>query len=256
MVRPASQVQQNKPSAELQKALGYEFAQPELLEEALRHSSAVKVWQEENPQSSFTSNERLEFLGDSVLGLVITHELIQRQQTLQEGDLSKIRAALVNEKSLFQLARDLGLGEYLYLSWGEEKGRGRTKPSVLADAVEALIGALYLDGGLSTARYYILKWFHLAFKKPLASYLERDYKTALQELTQSWFKQAPDYHVVQQQGPQHAATFYVEVCFNDIKLGTGEGHSKKAASQLAAQQALQALQSNPDLLKSAREHRP
>lgn len=229
-------------SGTLEENLGYFFQDRTLLEEALTHSSRVRG-------SGDVHNERLEFLGDAVLGLVISSELVLRPERFHEGLLSRIRASLINEACLSELAVRLDLGAYLRLGKGEEKGQGRTKRSVLADAMEAVFGAVYLDGGIAAVTEIILRLYEPLLEMPLEERLTRDYKTALQELTQGTTKRAPSYYVVKKSGPDHDAYYEVEVRFNGRILGRGEGESKKKASQGAAARALEFFRTHPTALK-------
>lgn len=229
-------------TSSLEENLGYFFQDRMLLEEALTHSSRVRG-------SNDAHNERLEFLGDAVLGLVISSELVARPERFHEGLLSRIRASLINELCLSELALSLNLGTYLRLGRGEEKAQGRSKPSVLADAMEALFGAIYLDGGITAASAIILRLYEPLLEMPLEERLTTDYKTALQELTQSTTKKAPSYYVVKKVGPDHDSSYEVEVRFNGRILGRGQGESKKKASQGAAARALEFFRTHPAALK-------
>lgn len=229
--------------------LSYSFKDFDLLAEALTHSSAAQeILRRSKGEIAIPWNERLEFLGDSVLGLVLSTHLLHEPENFAEGQLSKIRAALVNESSLAGLAKDLDLGECLLMSSGENKGGGRVKASVLADALEALLGAIYLDGGFAAAEDVILRLYKVKLSSPLKALIQTDYKSRLQELTQSRFKEAPQYNVVQKVGPEHKSSFQVDVDFRGNKLGSGFGPSKKAASQDAARNALSIVLANPTVL--------
>ena len=210
----------------LEKALGYRFQNKALLENALTHSSYAN----ENKGRSAGSNERLEFLGDSVLGMLVAEHLYREYPKLPEGELTRMRAGLVCEQSLVEVARRLKLGDYLMLGKGEEAGGGRRRPSILADAMEALLAAVYLDSGLGEVRKIIDALLLKAKEKTGI----RDYKTALQELVQRESGQALTYHLLGEHGPDHAKVFSVEVCLNGVSIGKGEGHSKKEAEQAAA----------------------
>lgn len=211
----------------LEEKIGYTFRDPALLETALTHTSYAN---EDKHRSQH--NERLEFLGDSVLSVVVSEYLFRHNRQLPEGQLTRIRASLVCESSLFQFATQLGLGEYLRLGKGEEKSGGRTRPAILADAFEAVIAALYLDGGLEEARRFILPYVRAAHDT------ERDYKTRLQEIIQQNPEERVRYEVVGQTGPDHDKQFVVEVHLNSNCIGRGTGHSKKSAEQMAAREAL------------------
>lgn len=219
---------------ELERELGYEFQNPALLENALTHSSYAN----ENRGRSLGSNERLEFLGDSVLGMVVADYLYRAHPDLPEGDLTRTRAALVCEGSLVEVAHALGLGNYLKLGRGEDAGGGRARPSIQADAVEAVLAAVYLDGGIGSARKIIRRFILDREQEKGAS---RDYKTALQELVQRESGQVLQYRLTGSSGPDHAKVFSVEVDLNGRSVGRGEGHSKKEAEQNAAKAAVAAL---------------
>jgi ribonuclease-3 len=240
----------HEPPSRLMAAIDYHFVDTDLLLEALTHSSAARDIQKRSEnQEIIPWNERLEFLGDSVLSLTISTHLLQRPEQHAEGTLSKIRANLVSEPALASIGRELNLGQYLILSPGEIRGGGRHKESVIADAVEALFGAVYLDGGYAAAERVILGLFADKLTSRLTDLIEKDYKSRLQELTQGWFKEAPQYRVINRTGPDHQASFKVQVEFRGLTLGRGHGTNKKAASQAAAQQALQRLEENPRLFK-------
>ena len=182
-----------------------------------------------------SSNERLEFLGDAVLGFVSADFLYRKHPDLPEGELTRIRAALVCEESLHEVAQQLGLGEYLRLGRGEERCGGRTRPSVVSDAFEAVIAALYLDGGMEVARKFILPFI------TEGKHAEADYKTRLQEIVQQNPEERLSYVVESESGPDHDKHFVVAVRFNSDRVARGEGRSKKAAEQCAAKEALKLL---------------
>ena len=219
----------------LERRLQYSFRDASLLEQALCHSSYAN----EHRSAHLQSNERLEFLGDSVLGFVTAECLYQRHPDLPEGDLTRIRAALVCERSLYETARQLELGLYLRLGRGEESGGGRSRPSILADAMEAVIAAVYLDGGLDCASKLIHRF--LLDHGDSVEERRRDYKTTLQELIQRKADQVMAYRMLDERGPDHAKTFTAEVLINGISAGQGSGHSKKEAEQAAARAALEKL---------------
>ena len=223
---------------ELEKKLNYTFRNSALLQEALNHSSYAN----EHRSAHLHSNERLEFLGDSVLGFVTAEFLFLQHPDLPEGDLTRIRAALVCEQSLYEVARKLDLGSYLKLGRGEEAGGGRERTSILADAMEAVFAAVYLDGGITAASALIHRCLLDAEKEEAVEERRRDYKTALQELVQRQADQVLVYRVVGEQGPDHAKTFEAEVLLNGTPVGSGCGHSKKEAEQAAAKSALEALE--------------
>jgi ribonuclease-3 len=220
---------------ELARRLGHRFKNLELLGQALRHSSFAH----ENPGSG-PSNELLEYLGDAVLGLTVSKLLLQHFPEGSEGELSRARAALVNARQLAALARRLGLGACLLLGRGEESHLGREKPSLLADALEAVLAAAFLDGGLRAAEKLTRRWFSPLLPS-LATLPWQDFKTALQELTQARFKTSPTYHLVSESGPAHDRHFLVEARLRDQPLARGEGRTKKQAAQTAARAALERL---------------
>ena len=222
----------------LEQKLNYHFRQPQLLSEALSHSSYANEHRSEHRNS----NERLEFLGDSVLGFVTAEFLFKQHPDLPEGDLTRIRAALVCEQSLYEVAQKLELGQHLKLGRGEEAGGGRTRTSILADATEAVFAAVYLDGGIQEASKLIHRVLLDAEKEEAVEERRRDYKTALQELVQRQADQVLFYQVVGEFGPDHNKTFEAEVLLNGSVVGKGQGHSKKEAEQAAAKAALQVLQ--------------
>ena len=183
----------------------------------------------------------LEFLGDSVLGFVTAEFLFAQHPDLPEGDLTRIRAALVCEQSLYEVAGKLNLGAYLRLGRGEESGGGRTRTSILADAVEAVFAAVYLDGGIASASALIHRCLLEAEREEVVEERRRDYKTALQELVQRQADQVLTYRMVGERGPDHDKTFAAEVLLNGTSVGSGSGHSKKEAEQAAARSALKNL---------------
>ena len=217
----------------LEEKLGYTFQDPSLLENALTHSSRAN-----ESRGKLHSNERLEFLGDSILGMVVADHLYRNHPDLPEGDLTRTRAALVCEGSLVEVAQCLELGAYLKLGKGEEAGGGRERPSIIADAVEAVLAAVYLDGGIGSARKLIQKFILDREAEKSAS---RDYKTALQELVQRESGQVLGYQLIGAEGPDHAKIFSVEVDLNGIPIGQGRGRSKKEAEQNAAKAAIEKL---------------
>jgi ribonuclease-3 len=225
----------------LARQLGHRFKNLTLLDQALRHSS----YAHENPETGH-SNERLEFLGDAVLALTVSKLLLEAFPESPEGDLSRARAALVNARQLAALARQLQLGSHLLLGRGEEQQAGRDKPSLLADALEAVLGACFLDGGLKAVAALTQGWF-APLLATLAVLPWQDFKTELQEYTQARHKASPTYHLVLESGPGHARHFVVEVRLQDRVLAQGEGKSKKQAAQQAARLALEMLQEGKDL---------
>jgi len=220
---------------DLARKLGHRFKAPDLLDRALRHSS----YAHENPGAG-PSNEQMEFLGDAVLSLAISNLLLTSFPGSSEGELSRGRAALVNARQLAALARQLDLGSYLLLGRGEEQQAGHDKPSLLADALEAVLAAVFLDGGLKAAEALTRRLF-----TPLLEAIEapfwQDFKTSLQEFTQARYKNSPGYRLLAESGPGHARHFQVEVELLGQPLARGEGRSKKQAEQQAAHRALEIL---------------
>lgn len=214
--------------------IGIAFTNPEILKTALIHSSYIN----ENPESAPLSNERLEFLGDAVLGLIIAESLYKEFPDSPEGDLTRLRSALVRRDTLAGMARSIRLGEYLYLGIGEETGGGRNKPANLAGAFEAVIGAIYVDGGLESARTFILELFGSEMYKQAYKDAETDYKSKLQEVTQANYQITPIYILVKATGPDHDREFTVEVRIGSRVLASGKGKSKKSAEMQAARIAL------------------
>ena len=223
---------------ELEKKLNYTFRDRGLLSEALSHSSYAN----EHRSAGLKSNERLEFLGDSVLGFVTAEFLFAQHPDLPEGDLTRIRAALVCEQSLFEVAQKLDLGRYLKLGRGEEAGGGRKRISILADATEAVFAAVYLDGGIGAASQLIHRVLLDAEREEAVEECRRDYKTALQELVQRTPGRAITYQLVEETGPDHCRVFVMEVSVDGQAAGRGEGRSKKEAEQAAARAALEAME--------------
>ena len=216
----------------LEKKLGYTFKNREYLQRALSHSSYVN-----ERHNNEESNERLEFLGDSVLGM-ITADYYFHNFSLPEGELTKLRASTVCEKTLFEFANQIELGKYLKLGKGEENTGGRTRPSINADAFEAIIAGIYLDGGLDEARKFVLKFIEKLSDKH-GSF--KDYKTTLQEVIQKNPEEILEYIVVGEHGPDHNKCFEVEVHLNSNVIGKGVGKSKKNAEQQAAKEALELM---------------
>lgn len=226
--------------AALQESIGYSFKDPQLLMEALTHSSYAN----EIKHKKVVHNERLEFLGDSVLSIVISDYIFHKYKHLPEGELTKVRANVVCESSLAIRGREMNLGEYLTLGRGEELSGGRQRVSILADAFEALIGALYLDGGLEVARTFILSQLEGMVESASQGNLFKDFKTHLQELIQSRSTERITYRVVTEKGPDHDKLFEIEVALGGQVLGTGIGKSKKEAEQRAAQEAIEKIKEN------------
>lgn len=221
----------------LPKNLGYEFRAPVLLEQALTHSS----FHNENPAESKGHNERLEFLGDAVLDLIISEKLFSLYPDLAEGDLSKLRASLVNETSLAEISRKIELGKSMRLGRGEEITQGCDKPRLLACTFEAIVGAIYLDGQYDKVKEFVLELFKERLESGFAEADHSDFKTRLQEKTQKMYRKTPVYELLNEEGPDHEKTFKVCVKVDDKVLGEGLGRSKKTAEQEAAQKALQEL---------------
>jgi ribonuclease-3 len=230
----------------LAAALGYAFRNPELLAQAVTHRSLVnELAQEPAPAAASHHNERLEFLGDAVVNLCVGTLLMQRLPAAREGELSKLRAMVVSEASLAAIAVELELGRYLRLGRGEEQTGGRRKASILSDAFEALMGAVFLDGGFAEAQTVIERLLGPRCATAEEGELDHDHKTRLQELVQGHWRVAPRYEVVEERGPDHAKVFTVEVLLGERVVARAEGHSKKAAEQRAARRALAVL-SSPD----------
>ena len=233
----------------LEEQLSYHFSNQTLLEEALRHSSFVN----EQPDSTLTDNERLEFLGDAVLSLIVSDLLMQTFPDEKEGQLSRLRADLVNESRLAAIARSIGLGDFLSLGNGEIQSNGREKNSILADAMEAVIAAAYLDKGYKAAYGIIERHFRDLIEGALERPHILDFKSRLQEIVQIKFKAVPTYEIVGDSGPDHDKTFYVEMTVGPIQA-KGSGKSKKAAEQDAARQGLMVIEQDdpsPDSTSAA-----
>src|SRR6266699_3909759 len=238
----------------LQAVLGHRFVRAELLEQALTHTSQAREVEAALEGNRVGDNEQLEFLGDAILGLITSEELFHRFPHFREGELSKLRAHLVSERHLIQVAQQLEIGKYLRLGRGEEKSGGRNKTALLVDALEAILAAIYLDGGLEVAREFVLR-------NVIAPELERmergggtlpvtDFKSALQEAVQSLGLPQPAYVMVEEAGPEHSKTFTVEARLNSRDrspefVGRAQGSTKKTAEQDAARQLLTYLASRP-----------
>jgi len=218
--------------SEIQDKLSYFFGDPELLIQSLTHSSYAN----ENMKSGMASNERLEFLGDSLLGMTVAVLIYENKPELTEGQMTKLRAELVCEKNLAALADELCLGAYIMLGRGEENGGGRSRPSILADAFEAVLAAVYLDGGFEATMRFVSDRFRRQLDDPIRS--NSDYKTLLQEMIQVRPGQTHVYDIINETGPDHDKTFTVEVKLNGNPFGTGKGKSKKSAEQAAAKAAI------------------
>ena len=219
----------------LQESLNVRLTNPSLLEQALIHSSYLN----EYLGTVSASNERLEFLGDAVLGFIVAEKLYQNFPGLAEGEMTRIRSALVRGETLAQVARRLRLGDYLYLGKGEEAGGGRQKPANLSGALEAVIAAIYLDRGLAVTRELVLEWLAEELQKVAGQGKGVDYKSQLQEVIQIEYRSPPSYRTVQAAGPDHDKLFTVEVMIGDKVLGRGAGKSKKLAEMEAACDALE-----------------
>ena len=220
---------------DLEAAIGYQFRNITLLQNALSHSSYAN----ERYHDSLMSNERLEFLGDSILGMVVADHLYRNFPDRPEGELTRMRADMVCETALAAVADKLWLGSHLLLGHGEEQGGGRTRASTLADAVESVIAAAYLDGGMDAARQFISRF--ILSDVPAGRLHNKDYKTALQELVQQKKNQVLSYALVGETGPDHDKQFFVEVSLNNQVVGQGVGTSKKRAEQAAACAAIEKL---------------
>ena len=220
----------------LEERLGYTFRGKALILEALTHKSCKKPY----------NNERLEFLGDAVLDLIVGEYLFKKFPNVNEGDLSKLRASLVNEKGFQKLANSIGLGNYIYISAAEENNDGRSKSSICSNAFEALIGAIYLESGLEKAQEIALKLLEEAYPKIDLQSVFRDYKTTLQEITQAKMGVTPEYIVISASGPDHKKEFEVMIKVAGRELSTAKGSSKKEAHQEAAKKALEVLKKEDD----------
>ncbi|MFZ5573278.1 MAG: ribonuclease III [Thermodesulfobacteriota bacterium] len=222
----------------LEKNLGYRFKQKQLLQTALCHSSFIN---EQQPAGNLKNNETLEFLGDAVLNLIAGHILMAQHPAVKEGELSRMRAGLVNEKQLAAIARKLDIGAHLLLGKGEIQTGGYDKNSILADALEAVIAAVYLDGGFMVAFRLIEQHFATLFQSMSPAAVDLDYKSRLQELVQTSLKVTPHYKVVSESGPDHDKTFTVQLKVRDVTT-MGIGKNKKAAEQNAAREYLERME--------------
>lgn len=221
----------------LEDTLGYSFRDNGLLTEALTHKS----YRHENPEKSLSDNERLEFLGDSVLGLAIAGYLFNSRPELSESAMSKIKSFIVKGSLLSEVASKIRLGRFLRLGRGEEDTGGRRKKSILADALEGVIGAIYIDGGYEPARDAILRLFEEKLHEAISSGQYHDYKTELQEKSQMLFGALPEYRLTGQAGAEHSRVFTVDVFVSGRRFGCGTGKNKKEAETLAAKEALEIL---------------
>jgi len=221
---------------ELEKTIGYTFKDKAMLEEALTHKSF----------KSGKNYERLEFLGDAVLDLIVGEYLFRKFSNLDEGKLSKMRASLVNEDGFEKLAKHINLGKYIFMSLAEENNNGRNKPSLLSSAFEALIGALYLEAGLEKTKQMVINLIDKVYTKVDLKTLSKDYKTSLQEITQALFGIIPEYKLIASYGPDHNKEFKISVIVNGKELAIARGASKKKAEQEAAKIALNVLKNQKD----------
>ena len=220
---------------EFEKVIDYRFKNRDLLFEALSHSSFAN-----ESKHRYRSNERLEFLGDSVLSIVVSDYLFENYTDIPEGELTKIRATLVCEKALHDFGGMINLGSYIMLGKGEELAGGRERPSIIADAFEAVIAAIYLDGGIEAARKHILRFLPEDVLGAVSKAYD-DYKTILQEIIQKNPEERIEYRLIGESGPDHNKSFTVQVLLNTNVIGHGTAHSKKAAEQLAAKEALRLM---------------
>lgn len=229
----------NKNIQNLENEIGYVFNDKELLMQALTHSSYVN----DRKMDKNLCNERLEFLGDAILEMTSSEFLYSEYPEKDEGELTKLRASLVSETPLAAVAGEIGLGEYLYLGHGEERTGGRTRYSVTSDAVEAVIGAIYLDGGIEPARAFVRKYIlnDIENKK-----LFHDSKTVLQEIVQKYHKGTLTYRLVKEEGPDHDKKYGMNALIDEKIIGYGEGRTKKAAEQQAAYSAIKSLKKNAE----------
>ena len=225
-------MEENIALKELQSKIGYTFKNEQLLFEALSHSSYAN-----ESKKARVSNERLEFLGDSVLSIVVSNHIFRHFTHIPEGELTKLRASLVCEKALFEFSKKIDLGSYIFLGKGEEQTGGRTRPSIVSDAFEAVIAAIYLDGGMDAVTPYILSFIPQDIT-PKGTDAFHDYKTLLQEVIQHNPEEKIEYHLKSESGPDHDKKFTIQVLLNNNGIGEGTGRSKKSAEQAAAREAL------------------
>ena len=222
--------------SELEKAIGYSFKNKDHLVRALTHSSYSN--EAKSRGEMIECNERLEFLGDSVLSLIVTAYLFERYENSVEGELSKIRSFTVSEKPLARYAREIGLGEYLFLGKGEDQTNGRDRPSIISDVFEALIAAIYLDSGFDAAKEFVLPFAIKNVDVIEKEHLTIDYKSMLQQIVQQEQGEILEYELISESGPAHDREFYVVAKLNNNRIGSGRGKSKRAAEQNAAKEAL------------------
>ena len=223
----------------LEELLAYKFKDVSLLKNALTHSSYAN-----EVRGNVCSNERLEFLGDSVLSIIVSDYIYKNFPKMPEGELTRLRSALVCEKALCSFSRELNLGDYLLLGKGEDKGGGRERNSILADAFEAVLAAIYLDGGMEPARRHVMNFVLRELRLHSAEDTHKDYKTELQEIIQKNPEEIVSYRLTGEKGPDHDKEFTVTVYLNSNPIGTGIGKSKKQAEQMAAMQALKLMGKN------------
>lgn len=221
---------------ELENLLGYKFKNINLLENALTHSSYANEC-----KKGHSSNERLEFLGDSVLSIIVSDYIYKNFPNLPEGELTRLRSSLVCEKALCAYSNKIDLGKFLLLGKGEEKSGGRATSSILADAFEAVLAAIYLDGGIEPAKKHVMCFVTDELKNNTDKDLQKDYKTELQEIIQKNPEETVTYILAGESGPDHDKVFTVNVCLNSNIIGTGSGKTKKKAEQMAACQALKLM---------------
>lgn len=224
--------------SELESTLGFVFDDKSLLQRALTHRSYLN----ENPDLPWLDNERLEFLGDAILGFITAEHLYHRFPEMKEGDLTSLRAALVRGQTLAEFSTQLNLGPYLLISRGEEAGRGRSRPALLAATFEAILGALYFDQGLPAVRDLIVRLIDDKTQSILQERLDRNAKSLLQELSQGRLKVTPNYRLVETHGPDHAREFTVEALLGEVVYGIGRGRNKQSAEQEAARAAISRLE--------------
>jgi ribonuclease-3 len=229
-----------RPLSDIQQRISHTFKDPELLERALTHTSFA------NENKVPFHNERMEFLGDAVLNLVVSEHLMKLCPNSNEGDLSRLRAAVVSEPALASVARTISLGDFLLLGKGEEQTGGRDKDSLLANSLEALIASVFLDAGLAATETFIIGFFGDFIQHTCAARVTLDYKTKLQEVCQERLKQLPEYRLASETGPDHRKQFEVEVWIKDRHFGRGSGKNKKEAEQHAAREALERLSEKND----------
>ena len=220
----------------LEKLLSYKFKNKKILQNALTHSSYAN-----EVKNSLSSNERLEFLGDSVLSIIVSDYIYKNFSNMPEGELTRLRSSLVCEKSLCKFSRELHLGDYLLLGKGEEKCGGRERDSILADAFEAVLAAIYLDGGMEIAKKHVMNFVLRELKNHAVEDANKDYKTVLQEIIQKNPEETVSYVLVGENGPDHNKEFSVDVFLNSNSIGHGIGKSKKQAEQMAAREALRLM---------------